>query len=455
LKTRIEGEDTGSDASDASLEAFNLLTQIAEDTELSDSQLTLQSRHSPQSLKTPTSSTNESSMDCNNEDDKVDSIDYRRLLKWNKTEYHWWLLGAIAAAGNGASQPLYGLLSSEVLTSLGTPEGYFYAYLFIALGFGAFVTHFLQSALFTYAGVKMTRRVREDCFRALLRQEIGFFDEEVNSTGLLLALLAEDTTFMQGLTNNSLSALAQVLGGIATGLILSFLASWQLSLVALGMVPIVAASAILHMKIFVGYGNKTKKAYLASSQKASEAISNIRTIRILGQEHHFVREYHRTLSLPHRKTVEGSFAIGFVYGLSQSSLYLGWCLALYYGSLLMKWRLYRGDQIMQALFCILLTAMAAGQISNFTPDAAKAKLAAISVFKILDRVSKIDVSTSVGEQRPTAEGNFDFEKVEFSYPARPDSQILKGLSLGGKKGMTVALVGKSGCGKSTTMGKKG
>ena len=49
------------------------------------------------------------------------------------------------------------------------------------------------------------------------------------------------------------------------------------------------------------------------------------------------------------------------------------------------------------------------------------------------------------------EGNIKFKNVVFTYPARPDVQVLHGLDLDVKVGQTMALVGPSGCGKSTAV----
>ena len=79
------------------------------------------------------------------------------------------------------------------------------------------------------------------------------------------------------------------------------------------------------------------------------------------------------------------------------------------------------------------------------------RAAAASVFAVIDRVPPIDSLSDKGDPPPSPLGHIELRNVQFVYPARPDVQILKGLSLKIKKGETVALVGPSGCGKSTVI----
>jgi ABC-type multidrug transport system fused ATPase/permease subunit len=86
------------------------------------------------------------------------------------------------------------------------------------------------------------------------------------------------------------------------------------------------------------------------------------------------------------------------------------------------------------------------------PDYTKAKAATISMFELFERVPKIDNLDSVsGEKLLDMDVNAEIrlENVEFTYPARPDAKILKGINLAIRKGQRIAMVGSSGCGKST------
>ena len=81
----------------------------------------------------------------------------------------------------------------------------------------------------------------------------------------------------------------------------------------------------------------------------------------------------------------------------------------------------------------------------------KARQAAKELKTLFDRVPPIDSWSPDGERFEHMEGNVDFRDVHFRYPTRPEQPVLRGLNLTVKPGQYVALVGASGCGKSTTI----
>ncbi|KAK6785819.1 hypothetical protein RDI58_014344 [Solanum bulbocastanum] len=105
----------------------------------------------------------------------------------------------------------------------------------------------------------------------------------------------------------------------------------------------------------------------------------------------------------------------------------------------------------KVFFALTMAAIGISQSSSLAPDSSKAKSAAASVFAILDRKSKIDPSDDSGMTLDTVKGDIELKHVSFKYPTRPDIQILRDLCLTIRSGKTVALVGESGCGKSTVI----
>ena len=92
-----------------------------------------------------------------------------------------------------------------------------------------------------------------------------------------------------------------------------------------------------------------------------------------------------------------------------------------------------------------------GQLASFSTDFSKALLAAAELFAIADRVPPIDSYSSEGKRLDQFSGHVRLTDVQFKYPARPDVLVLKGLDVEVLPGKTVALVGASGCGKSTVI----
>jgi len=111
------------------------------------------------------------------------------------------------------------------------------------------------------------------------------------------------------------------------------------------------------------------------------------------------------------------------------------------------------DDVMSALFAIMFSAFQAGNAAAFGPDMGKATAAANRVFKIIDYPSQIDARASIDKgikvNTATFVGKIEFKDVWFRYPRRKEDFVLRGLNLTINPKESVALVGESGCGKST------
>ena len=95
-------------------------------------------------------------------------------------------------------------------------------------------------------------------------------------------------------------------------------------------------------------------------------------------------------------------------------------------------------------------AIQAGNVFSFVPDISSAKGSGSDLIKLIDSRPEIDAESTEGGKPVTSRGQIRFEDIHFRYPTRPGVRVLRGLNLTVEPGTYVALVGASGCGKSTT-----
>ena len=138
--------------------------------------------------------------------------------------------------------------------------------------------------------------------------------------------------------------------------------------------------------------------------------------------------------------------------------YFVYALAYWWGSKQVRSGEYTTQQFFTVLPAILFSAQAAGQIFSLAPDIGRAKGAASRVFALHDQKPTIDgddgIASSVTarvEEEHTQEGTITFKNVGLTYPSRPSAAVFTNLNLTINAGETVALVGRSGAGKSSVI----
>lgn len=110
--------------------------------------------------------------------------------------------------------------------------------------------------------------------------------------------------------------------------------------------------------------------------------------------------------------------------------------------------------MISVFFCIILGASALGQVTPPLSVFFSAKAAAGKMLQTINRKPLIDGLSDAGEipdQKST--GNIEIKDIVFAYPSRPNINICNSYSLSIKAGETVALVGRSGAGKVSSMNR--
>uniref|UniRef100_A0A8C3EWY3 Bile salt export pump n=1 Tax=Corvus moneduloides TaxID=1196302 RepID=A0A8C3EWY3_CORMO len=376
-------------------------------------------------------------------------VSFTRILKYNASEWPYLVLGSLAAAVNGAVNPLYALLFSQILGVCYDNILKCISSQYCIFGFAPFLGGYslsVQSYLFscpqgyTFAksGELLTRRLRK----------IGFPE---NSPGALTTRLQSCLFLSSKATGSQIGMIVNSFTNIGVAMIIAFYFSWKLSLVIMCFLPFLALSGAVQAKMLTGFASQDKKALEATGRIASEALSNIRTVAGIGKEKMFIDNFEKHLDMPYKAAIKKAHVYGLCFGFAQSIVFIANAVSYRYGGFLVDTEGLHYSFVFRVISAIVTSGTALGKASSYTPNYAKAKTSAARFFQLVDRLPTISVYSEKGEKWDDFKGSIEFLNCKFTYPSRPDIQVLKGLSISVKPGQTLAFVGSSGCGKSTSV----
>lgn len=379
---------------------------------------------------------------------------------FNKKEWFLMTVGLVASIITGGGNPTQSVFFAKSITALSLPateytelrsQANFWSWMYFMLAMVQFLAFCTSGIAFAYCSERLVHRARDQAFRYILRQDIAFFDKEENSAGALTSFLSTETTHLAGMSGVTLGTILTVTTTLIAALTVSISIGWKLSLVCTATIPILLGCGYFRFHMLAEFQQRAKKSYEKSASYACEATSAIRTVASLTREDDVWDHYHDQLSAQGRKSLISVLKSSTLYAASQSFMFLCVALGFWYGGTLIGRHEYGMFQFFLCFSAVIFGAQSAGTIFSFAPDMGKAKQAASEIKALFDRKPEIDSWSTEGEKLNGVEGHIEFRDVHFRYPTRPEQPVLRGLNLSVKPGQYVALVGASGCGKSTTI----
>ncbi|KAG6704275.1 hypothetical protein I3842_07G128200 [Carya illinoinensis] len=385
------------------------------------------------------------------------NVSLRRIAYLNKPEIPVLIIGAIAAVMNGTILPIFGLLISSVIKTFYEPpnelkkDSKFWAIMFMILGLASLLVIPARSYFFAVAGCELIQRIRVICFEKVVHMEVSWFDEPEHSSGAIGARLSADAASVRALVGDALGQVVENAAAAVAGLVIAFVASWQLAFIILVLIPLIGVNGYVQVKFMKGFSADAKMKYEEASQVANDAVGSIRTVASFCAEEKVMQLYRKKCEGPMKTGIRLGVVSGIGFGMSFLLLFCVYATSFYAGARLVDNGKATFSDVFRVFFALTMAAIGISQSSSFAPDSSKAKTAAASIFGIIDRKSKIDPSEESGMKLDDVKGEIELRHVSFKYPSRPDIQIFRDLSLAIHSGKTVALVGESGSGKSTVI----
>lgn len=338
-----------------------------------------------------------------------------------------------------------------------------------------------QAVCIELAAMEMTRNFKMAWFRALLRQDIAYFDV-LDVAGEATIITTNANKYKKGV-GTKLTHILQFSTTFLVGIGYAFWSNWKISLSVLAVSPLIVMSATFTLKMNTTVTSRANASYAKAGGIVAASVGNIRTVLSLNAVQIMIDRFSEATKEAFDGAVSQVAWQGLANGCNMASMLATYVIVALYGSFLIYDQVRdsgcdpsgavtdnekcdpAGVNIFGALMGITFSAAVVPQISSAFEAFYGARVACYPAMIVIRRTTGsagddhttgrggavlpkyvIDSSSKEGKKLDTGtvKGGLEFQDVTFSYPTRPHVKVFDQFSLNIEPGKTVALVGSSG-----------
>lgn len=404
----------------------------------------------------------------NSKGKKVTNLSIWSVLKFIKPDIGWSLVGVITSLLMGLCIPISAMIIGDIATIFATDRPdeirqglYSHGLMYTGLAVFAFCVSMIQVMSFGVAGEKIGINLRLRGFKAIMERELSWFDHKRNNPGSICARLASDVGNVQSITGNRTAVIFQSISILVSTFTFAIYFNLKFSSICAMFVAILLISTVMQAR----YAGKLAMANRSHDSQIGrivlESSANIKTLVSLHQEEYFIDRCEHLLAKDCRSSsLDNHFRLS-LESLKYAMTAISKGSSFYFAANMLLRDEISIDVIFKLIEIILYGLTEASKSLIFISDLEKARRGTQNLYKLI--YHRNGQSPSEQQQQgqlkfnnyhynsaaKTSKGSVRFDSVRFYYPSRPDACVLKSLSVDIPAGKTIALVGRSGCGKST------
>uniref|UniRef100_A0A7E4UNI5 ABC-type xenobiotic transporter n=1 Tax=Panagrellus redivivus TaxID=6233 RepID=A0A7E4UNI5_PANRE len=379
----------------------------------------------------------------------------RKMLKFSGKSSWYFVLGILISLASGFTQfPFTSLLRSVAVAltndskDVGLAEVRVLLLKSLGLNICSGLFNGAGACLLSIYGVKLSSKLLKKAYSNIIYQDGYYFDQTDHTHGNLAKILSEDPGHVDGAFEANLSLIFGFLSAFIVMAIAAALYHWQLALCTWGLLIFLMIIGMVASIWVIGQDKKHLHSSAIAAKILTESVQNVDTVHLHNAESYILEGYMKVhtemAALLWRRNLVNSFcaSLGFMFPM---------CMPLcvfVFGVQFMRLGTLNPD-ILSAI-SDTMNARIMFQTMAYFPVYARSRIALTNLYTLATHKSVMNNSEEI-ENEKTASGKILFDNVTFAYPNRSRLPVLSNFSLEVPSGKTVALVGSSGCGKSTVI----
>ena len=327
---------------------------------------------------------------------------------------------------------------------------------YLYLGLILFISNFLQAFGWQYSAFLQIHKLKKNYFSTIMMQEQSYFDN-INSFELVTKVQNQLEQIELGL-GDKFGFIIQKIFHVFTGITISFIICWKLSLIILAVAPLTLFSIIYFTNISKNASKISKKAYEQAGGMAEEMLYNIEAIYSFVNFDFEMNRFNKNIDKVYQCDKDKAFKISLNQSLMGLLSYLSFIIAIFYGKkIILESKINNNQKGLKVGDILVVILNMSAVIWSFIAIAPNLKIiidvttSAKDYFILIKRKPKIHKNVfPILKNKDEIKGIIEFKKINFSYNNN-SNKVLDNFSLKIEPGKKISLVGESGCGKSTVV----